>query len=54
MVLVLIVGLLMNAVALPLAARRVLFLYHAISHGQPAPDRIKGAPRHYLMAYGHP
>ena len=42
MLLVLIVGLLMNAVALPLAARRVLFLYRAISHGQPAPDRIKG------------
>ncbi len=45
MVLVLIVGLLMNAVALPLAAKRVLFLYRAISHGQPAPDRIKGVTR---------
>src|SRR3954452_11158792 len=33
----------MNAIALPLAARRVLFLYRAISHGQPAPDRTRGA-----------
>src|SRR6476469_1321656 len=32
----------MNAIALPLAARRVLFLYRVISSGQPAPDRIKG------------
>ncbi|MBV9832084.1 MAG: Fe-S cluster protein, partial [Marmoricola sp.] len=38
----LIVGVLMNAVALPLAGKRVSFLYRAISHGQPAPDRIKG------------
>jgi Fe-S oxidoreductase len=40
--LVLILGLLMNAVALPLAARRVWFLYRVISSGQPAPDRIEG------------
>jgi ferredoxin len=40
--LVLILGLLMNAVALPLAARRVLFLFRAITVGQPAPDRIEG------------
>jgi ferredoxin len=39
---VLVVGLLMNAIALPLAARRVLFLHSVISSGQPAPDRIKG------------
>src|ERR1700712_5546130 len=32
----------MNAVALPLAGRRVLFLYRVISSGQPAPDRIAG------------
>src|SRR6188472_298226 len=32
----------MNAIALPLAARRVLFLHSVISSGQPAPDRIKG------------
>ncbi len=42
MLVVLIVGLLMNAIALPLAGRRVLFLYSVISSGQPAPDRIKG------------
>src|SRR6195952_1271644 len=33
----------MTVVALSLAARRALFLYRAISHGQPAPDRIQGA-----------
>ena len=43
MTLVLIVGLLMTVVALSLAARRALFLFRAISHGQPAPDRIQGA-----------
>ncbi len=42
MLLVLILGLLMNAVALPLAGHRVLFLYRVISSGQPAPDRLKG------------
>ena len=43
MLAVLIIGLLINAVVLPLAGMRVLFLYRAISHGQPAPDRIEGA-----------
>src|SRR4051812_27315370 len=33
----------MTVVALSLAAQRALFLYRAISHGQPAPDRIHGA-----------
>src|SRR3954452_9215767 len=33
----------MTVVALTLAARRAFFLYRAISHGQPAPDRIQGA-----------
>ena len=42
MIVVLVVGLVMNAIALPLAARRVLFLYRVISSGQPAPDRIVG------------
>ncbi len=42
MTLVLILGLLMNAVALPLAAKRVYFLFRAITVGQPAPDRIEG------------
>jgi Fe-S oxidoreductase len=37
---VLIVGLVMLAVALPIAGRRVLFLYRLITSGQPAPDRV--------------
>ena len=37
---VLILGLLMNAIALPLAARRVWFLYRLIRSGQPAPQRV--------------
>ena len=43
MTLVLIVGLLMTVIALSLAGHRALFLFRAISHGQPAPDRIQGA-----------
>jgi len=39
---VLILGLLLNAIALPIAGRRVAFLYHLIGSGQPAPDRIDG------------
>ncbi|HET7432255.1 MAG TPA: heterodisulfide reductase-related iron-sulfur binding cluster [Nocardioides sp.] len=39
---VLILGLLLNAIALPIAARRVLFLKRLIGSGQPAPDRIEG------------
>ncbi|HEX3222559.1 MAG TPA: heterodisulfide reductase-related iron-sulfur binding cluster [Nocardioides sp.] len=39
---VLILGLLLNAIALPIAARRVVFLYRLITSGQPAPDRIEG------------
>ena len=39
---VLILGLIMNAIALPLAAKRVLFLERLITSGQPAPDRIAG------------
>ena len=38
---VLIVGLLMNVIALPIAARRVLFLDRLITSGQPAPDRVE-------------
>ncbi len=37
----LIIGLLMNAIILPLAAKRVFFLYKVISSGQPAPDRLE-------------
>src|SRR3954463_7778750 len=39
---VLILGLLLNVIALPIAGRRVWFLYRLISSGQPAPDRIAG------------
>jgi hypothetical protein len=39
---VLILGLLLNAIALPIAGRRVVFLYRMIGSGQPAPDRIEG------------
>jgi Fe-S oxidoreductase len=39
---VLILGLLLNAIALPIAGRRVVFLYRLIASGQPAPDRIEG------------
>jgi Fe-S oxidoreductase len=42
MSLVLILGLAMNAIALPLAGRRVWFLYRLITSGQPAPDRVEG------------
>ena len=38
---VLIVGLVMLAVALPFAGRRVAFLYRLITSGQPAPDRTE-------------
>ncbi len=39
---VLILGLLLNAIALPIAGRRVWFLYRVVSSGKPAPDRIAG------------
>ncbi len=42
MILVLILGLVMNAIALPIAGRRVWFLYRLITSGQPAPDRVEG------------
>ncbi len=42
---VLIVGLVINAIALPIAGKRALFLYRLISSGQPAPDRIAGVTR---------
>ncbi|MGN6574384.1 MAG: heterodisulfide reductase-related iron-sulfur binding cluster [Nocardioides sp.] len=38
---VLILGLLMNAIALPLAAKRIWFLYRLIRSGQPAPQRVE-------------
>ncbi|HET8558896.1 MAG TPA: heterodisulfide reductase-related iron-sulfur binding cluster [Marmoricola sp.] len=42
MTIVLILGLIMNAIALPLAGRRVWFLYRVTMSGQPAPDRVQG------------
>ncbi|RLV47896.1 4Fe-4S dicluster domain-containing protein [Nocardioides mangrovicus] len=41
MLVVLVVGLLMNLVALPVAARRVVFLYKMITAGQPDPERVE-------------
>ena len=42
---VLIAGIVLNLVALPIAGRRVGFLYRLITHGQPAPDRIEGVTK---------
>ena len=39
---VLILGLLLNVIALPIAGRRVWFLDKLIRSGQPAPDRVEG------------
>ena len=39
---VLIVGLLLNLVLLPIAARRVVWLYRLITSGQPDPGRVEG------------
>jgi Fe-S oxidoreductase len=48
----LIVGLLLNAIILPLAAKRGLFLYRLISHGQPAPDRMENVTKRTAAAIG--
>ncbi|MEI2775988.1 MAG: (Fe-S)-binding protein [Tetrasphaera sp.] len=40
---VLILGLLLNLIALPIVIRRLVFLYRLITNGQPAPDRLDGA-----------
>src|SRR5512139_832670 len=47
---VLILGLLMTAVALAIAGRRVWFLYRLISGGQPAPDRLENVGHHLGQA----
>ncbi len=39
---VLIIGLLLNLIALPIAGRRAWFLERLITSGQPAPDRVEG------------
>ncbi|MEZ5096488.1 MAG: hypothetical protein R2731_10415 [Nocardioides sp.] len=41
---VLVLGLLLNLVALPIVARRLWFLFRLIRHGQPAPDRVAESP----------
>ena len=45
LVLTLILGLAMTAVALPIAGRRVWFLYRLITSGQPAPDRVENVTK---------
>ena len=42
---VLIVGLVMLVVALPVAGRRVFFLFRLITSGQPAPDRVENVTK---------
>ena len=39
---VLVIGLLMNVIALPIVARRIVFLNRLITSGQPAPGRVEG------------
>ena len=48
--LVLLLGLALNAIVIPLAARRAFFLFKLITSGQPAPDRIEGAVGHPIAA----
>ena len=50
MTVVLIIGLVLNLIALPLAAHRVLFLFNVVSHGQPAPDRFDGVGAHLVAS----
>ena len=42
---VLIVGLVLLVIALPVAGRRVFFLFRLITSGQPAPDRVENVTR---------
>jgi Fe-S oxidoreductase len=48
----LILGLVLNAIALPLAGKRVVFLYRLISSGQPAPDRVENVTKRTGAALG--
>ena len=52
MTLTLIVGLVLNAIALPLAGKRVLFLERLITSGQPAPDRVENVTKRTATALG--
>ncbi len=47
---VLILGLLLNLIALPIAGRRVWFLQRLITSGQPAPDRVEGVTQRLGLA----
>jgi Fe-S oxidoreductase len=48
--LVLILGLLLNLIALPIAGRRIWFLNRLIRSGQPAPDRVEGVTKRTGLA----
>lgn len=52
MTLTLIVGLVLNAIALPLAAKRGVFLFRLITSGQPAPDRVENVTKRTATALG--
>ena len=47
---VLVLGLLLNLIALPIAAHRVWFLERLITSGQPAPDRVEGVTQRLGLA----
>src|SRR3954453_547035 len=47
---VLILGLVLNAIVLPIAAMRALFLYRLITSGQPAPDRVENVTHRIYTA----
>jgi Fe-S oxidoreductase len=50
--LTLILGLVMLAIALPIVARRIVFLFRVITSGQPAPDRVEGVTGRLGRAIG--
>ncbi len=52
MTLVLIIGLLMTAIALPLAAKRAWFLFSLITAGKPAPDRVENVTKRTAQTIG--
>ncbi len=51
MTVTLILGLVLNAIALPLAGKRAVFLYRLITTGQPAPDRIENVTKRTVEAH---
>ncbi len=52
MPLVMILGLVMIAIALPIAGRRIWFLYRLITSGQPAPGRVENVTHRVGQAVG--